>query len=82
MSLEVPKTIEVIGNAIDSVSDCIKTSKIHQSEMEIIREKRKLKKAVNIAEKMFKITSFYLEAFSDDDKRAYNRLYYDFIKYD
>lgn len=38
MSFDVPKAVEAVGNAIDSVSDCITTRKKRQSETEIIKE--------------------------------------------
>lgn len=81
MSFDVPKAVEAVGNAIDSVSDCITTRKKRQSETEIIKEKRDLKRAVNAAEKMFKISARYLENFSDEDKKDYDELYNEFIKY-
>ena len=81
MSFDVPKAVEAGGNAIDSVADCITTRKKRQSETEIIKEKRDLKRATNAAEKMFKISARYLENFSDEDKKDYDELYNEFIKY-
>lgn len=81
MSFDVPKAVEAVGNAIDSVSDCITTRKKRQSETEIIKEKRNLKRAVNAAERIFKIVACYLDNFSDNDRKDYDELYNEFIKY-
>ena len=52
-----------------------KTTKTqHQSETEIIKDKKDYKKATNIAEKIFEITDNYLDYFSLANKLKYKRL--------
>ena len=64
------KTLEVIGNAIKSISDSFAVSKKRQSETEILKDRKNLQKAVDISEEiieiMFKYLPLYLEQDVDD----------------
>lgn len=79
---DIPKAIEAIGNAFKSAADYAKTAKTRQSETELIKEKRQLKKAANTAEKIFRIFSKYIDKLSEEDKEKVEKLLYDFDKDD
>lgn len=53
------KAFESALDAIKSVFDYAGTAKEHQSETEVIKDKRDCEKAVNIAEKIIKIAEIY-----------------------
>lgn len=70
-----------IGNAIKSISDFFVIIKERQSETEIIKEKKRLERAVNIAEKMNKIAFKYLLYFDIEDKTDFKNLHTKFERY-
>lgn len=74
MPFDVAKAIEVIGNAVKSISDYAKTAKKRQSETQIIKELKKLEKAVDVAEKMFNIFFKYFDDLSEDDQKAIEKM--------
>ena len=80
--LDIPKAIEAIGDAFKSAADYAETAKKRQSETEIIKEKRQLKKAANTAEKIFRIFSKYIDKLSEEDKEKVDKLLDDFDKDD
>lgn len=70
--------IEVIGEAITSLFNyCIK-SKEQQCETQIVRDKKRLKRATNIAQRIFQITDRYVEHhkynFDQRDYKKYKKL--------
>ena len=71
---DVPKAVESVSNAIKGIFDYATTSKEHQSETQIIKENKKLKEAVNIAEEILLITDNYQVHFSDEDWKQYKKL--------
>lgn len=71
---DVPKAVESVSNAIKGIFDYASTAKEHQSETQIIKENKKLKEAVNIAEEILEITSRYELHFSDVDWKRYKKL--------
>ena len=80
MPFDVAKAIETVGNAVKGISDYAKTAKKRQSETQIIKELKKLEKAVNAAEKMFNIFFQYFEKLSDEDKKEIEKLLEKFQK--
>lgn len=72
--MDIPKAVEAVSNAIKGVFDFASTAKEHQSETELIKEKRRLEEAVNIAEEIFSILEDYKVYFSDDDLQKYKKL--------
>lgn len=72
--LDIPKAIEAIGDAFKSVFDYAKTAKTKQSETQIIKELKKLEKAVDTAEKMFNIFFKYFDDLSEDDQKAIEKM--------
>lgn len=71
------EALEVIGNAIKSVSDSFAVLKKRQSETEILKDRKNLQKAVDISEEiieiMFKYLPLYLEQDADDLQKLVKR---------
>lgn len=72
---------ETIGNALKSVSDCFKVVKDKQSETEIIKDRKRLQKAVDIAEKAIPIITKYMPLYTLEDSEALTDLLKQFRKY-
>lgn len=82
MAFDVPKAIEALGKATEKGFAFAETAKTRQSETEIIKDRKNLQKAVNIAEKLFILTAkYYFTAFSDEDKQKFGSYLKDFLKY-
>lgn len=79
---DIPKAVEAISNTVKSCFDFASTAKERQSETEIIKKKRNLEEAVNIAEEILEITDRYDVHFSDDDWKRYKKLKKKFNKKD
>ena len=75
------KAFESALDAIKSVFDYAGTAKEHQSETEVIKDKRDLKKAVNIAEQAFKIVFKNFECLPEKEQERFKDLYDDFLDY-
>ena len=76
------KAFETALDALKSVFDFASTAKEHQSETEIIKEKRDLESAVNTAEEIIELFNKYQFHLSDDDWKSYKRLVKKFNKKD
>ena len=76
------KAFETALDALKSVFDFASTAKEHQSEPEIIKEKRDLESAVNTAEEIIELFNKYQFHLSDDDWKSYKRLVKKFNKKD
>lgn len=74
--------IRAVGEAFTSLFNYCRTNKEHQSETQIVKDKRRLKKATNIAQELFAITDLYSNCFSSKDKRAYKKLRREFDELD
>lgn len=75
------EALEVIGNAIKSVSDSFAVLKKRQSETEILKEKKRLEKAVDIAEEIIEIMFKYLPLYLEQDADDLQKLVKKFRKY-
>ena len=75
------EALEVIGNAIKSVSDSFAVLKKRQSETEILKEKKRLKKAVDIAENIIQLIYKYLPLMSEEDVEDFKKYVEKFKKY-
>lgn len=71
---DISDAIKSVGEAFKSLFDFAETAKTRQSETQIIKELKKLEKAVNAAEKMFNIFFQYFEKLSDEDKKEIEKL--------
>ena len=74
MPFDVAKAIETVGYAVKGISDYAKTAKKRQSETQIIKELKKLEKAVDTAEKMFNIFFRYFDRLEEEDKKEIERM--------
>ena len=75
------EALEVIGNAIKSISDSLAVSKKRQSETEILKEKKRLKKAVDIAENIIHLIYKYLPLMTEEDIEDFKKYVEKFKKY-
>ena len=73
-------TFKSISDSITSIVNYLTVSKDKQLETEIVKEKKSLKKASNISEKMFKIVLKYIDTFEEKDKKRIEKLYDDFLE--
>ena len=73
-------TFKSISDSITSIANYLTVSKDKQLETEIVKEKKSLKKASNISEKMFKIVLKYIDTFEEKDKKRIEKLYDDFLE--
>lgn len=73
-------TLKSISDSIISIVNYLTVSKDKQLETEIVKEKKSLKKASNISEKMFKIVLKYIDTFEEKDKKRIEKLYDDFLE--
>lgn len=74
MPFDVAKAIETVGNAVKGISDYAKTAKKRQSETQIIKELKKLEKAVDTAEKMFNIFFKYFDKLEEEDQKSIEKM--------
>jgi hypothetical protein len=75
---DVPKAVESVSNAIKGIFDYASTSKEHQSETQVIKDKKRLKKATDIAEKIISLVYKYLDCFDEKDRKKFIKLHDDF----
>lgn len=73
-------TLKSISDSITSIVNYLTVSKDRQLETEIVKEKKSLKKASDISEKMFKIVLKYIDTFEEKDKKRIEKLYDDFLE--
>lgn len=78
---DVPKAVESVSNAIKGIFDYASTAKENQSETEVIKEKRDLKKATNKAEEAFKIVFRNFECLPEKEQERFKKLYDDFLDF-
>lgn len=76
----ISTTIQSISNAITSISNYLTKKKEVQLESDIIEDKKSLKKASDIAEKMFKIALKYIDIYDSKDRKHLEKLYDDFLE--
>lgn len=80
--MAITEAVAKVGEAVKSLFDYVKETKEHQSETQVIKEFKRLKKATNIAEQIFYVTDCYIPYFSEDDKKKYEKLRLKFDKKD
>lgn len=79
--LSISAAVEAVSNAVKSVFDFASTAKENQSETEIIKEKRDLKKATDKAEEAFKIVFRNFECLPEKEQERFKKLYDDFLDF-
>lgn len=75
------EALEVIGNAIKSVSDSFAVFKKRQSETAILNDRKSLQKAVDISEEIIEIMFKYLPLYLEQDADDLQKLVKKFRKY-
>ena len=80
MTFDVPKAIEALGKATEKGFSFAEKAKERQSETEIIKDRKKLQKAVNIAEHIILLAYKYYATFEKEDKKEFGNLLEDFLK--
>ena len=73
-------TLKSISDSITSIVNYLTVSKDKQLETEIVKEKKSLKKASDISEKIFQIVLKYIDTFEEKDKKRIEKLYDDFLE--
>lgn len=73
-------TFKSISDSVMAIVNYLTVSKDKQLETEIVKEKKSLKKASDISEKMFKIVLKYIDTFEEKDKKRIEKLYDDFLE--
>ena len=74
--------IQSVSEAFTSLFNWLRTNKEEQSETQIIKDKKRLKDATNIAEEIFAITDNYKDFFAEEDTENYDKLRKKFDKRD
>ena len=75
------EALEVIGNAIKSISDSFAVFKKKQSETAILKDRKNLQKAVDISEEIIEIMFKYLPLYLEQDVDDLQKLVKKFRKY-
>ena len=73
-------TLKSISDSITSIVHYLTVSNDSQIETEKVKEKKSLKKASDISEKMFKIVLKYIDTFEEKEKKRIEKLYDDFLE--
>lgn len=76
----ISTTIQSISNAVTSIANYLTKKKEVQLESDIVEDKKSLKKASDIAEKMFKIVLKYIDIYDSKDRKRLEKLYDDFLE--
>ena len=72
--MAITEAISKVGDAVKGIFDYVKERKTKQSEPQIIKYKKRLKDASNIAEDIFTITDQYTEIFTAEHLKEYRKL--------
>lgn len=75
------KAFESAFDTLKGVFNYASTAKEHQSETEIIKDRRGLKEASNIAEDAFKLIFKYYDCLSVKDRKKLKKLYDKFLEH-
>lgn len=81
MAFDVAKAIEKLGEAVNSGFSYAERCKERQAETEIIKDRKKLQKAVDCAEHIILIAYRYFSTFSKDDQDEFKDYFEKFLKY-
>ena len=71
--MDVADAIKSVGEAFTSLFNWLRTNKEEQSETQLIKDKKRLKSAANIAEEIFDITDKYKDFFDANDTANYEK---------
>ena len=74
MPFDFSDAIKSVGEAFTSLFNLLNAKRNRQSETQILKELKKMEKAVNTAEKMFNIFFKYINELSPEDKDSIIKL--------
>lgn len=74
MPFDITEAIKSVGGAFKSLADFAKTAKTRQSETQIIKANKRLKKATNTAQDIFRLTDEFKHLFPEDVQKEYEKL--------
>ena len=80
--LDIQDAIKSVGEAFTSLFNYFKTAKEEQCQTQIVKDKKRLKKATNIAEEAFRLVDENKSFFPDDVAQKYEKLRKEFDKQD
>lgn len=72
--MAITEAIAKVGDAVKGIFDYVKEAKTKQSETQVIKDKKRLHVATNVAEKIFQITDQYVEMLSEKHQKEYQKL--------
>lgn len=81
MPFDFAEAFKAFGEAVKSGFSYAERCKKSQSETEIIKDRNKLQKAVDYAEKIILLSGQYHGSFNEDDKKEFEKLFEKFLKY-
>ena len=80
MAFDVPKAIEKLAEAVKSGFHYAEEAKEHQSETEVLKDKKKLQKAVNAAEELIIMMYPYYTPADNEEERKFAKLLKKFLE--
>lgn len=78
----ITAAVQAVSKALSELFGLLKEGKMRQSEKELIRENRKLKKAADLAEEIIELAYKYIRYFSEEDRALTRKLIKKFNKND
>lgn len=78
----ITAAVQAFSKALSELFGLLKEGKLRQSERELIKENRKLKKAADLAEEIIEIVYRYIRYFSEEDRARVRKLIKKFNKND
>lgn len=77
----IPKAVEALGEAIKSGFSFAAKCKDKQSETELLKDRKRLQKAVDYAEEIIELMYKYLPLYQEEDSEELTGLVRKFCKY-
>ena len=77
---DIPKAIEKLTEAVNSGFRYAEESKERQSETEVIKDRKKLQKAVNAAEELIILMYPYFNPQTEEEERKFAKLLKKFLE--
>lgn len=80
--LDIADAIKSVGEAFTSLFNYFRTAKEEQCQTQIVKDKKRLKKATNIAQEIFRLTDEFKYLLPEDKLEKYNKLREEFDEKD
>lgn len=78
---DISDAIKSVGETFTSLFNWLKTNKEEQCETEIIKEVKRQRKGLDIAEDIISLIFSYIDYFTQEDKQKFLKLHEKFKKY-